>query len=116
MITGFGEILLAVNLWTFVTPFVPYGLDQAALGVIVCVLGVAQLVALNLVRNLWVLRFTIAASAGFMAISGAINTKQVFFGDASFQLPIVYVLLAALQWTLMFEPPVNPMTARLPDG
>jgi len=47
-----------------------------------------------------------------MLFWGASNAQQSLAGNASFQLPILYIALAVLQIPLLVEPPVNPMTKK----
>lgn len=106
------SVALAVNFWTSNPTFSPYGIDKNIIGIIFFLLGATQLVFLNVFHDLRKVRLGIAASLTFMLFWGVSNTQQVFAGNASFQLPILYVALAALHLPLLVESPVNPMTKR----
>lgn len=112
MTVSIASIALAANFWASNPTFNPYGIDKNLIGVVFAVLGVSQLVFLNLVRNLRMVRIGLAVSIGWMLFWGATNTQQFFAGNASLQLPILYVALAVLQIPLLIESPVNPMTRR----
>lgn len=103
------RVLLALNFWTSTPTFNPYDIPKNWIGVIFFVLGVSQLLFLNVIRNLRMVRMVMAFSAGFMLFWGLSNTQQSFAGNASWQLPILYVALAVVQVVLLIESPVNPM-------
>lgn len=104
------SVALAVNFWTSNPTFNP--LPKNLVGVIFMALGLTQLIFLNVFHQLRSVRITLTLSLAFMLYWGLINARQAFAGDASFQLPILYVALAVLQIPLLVEPPVNPMTER----
>lgn len=103
---------LAVNFWISNPTFNPYGISKNIIGVVFFLLGVSQQVFLNVFRNLRMVRIGLAASLTFMFFWGLSNTQQFFAGNASLQLPILYLALAVLQIPLLIESPVNPMTKR----
>lgn len=112
MTLGVMSVALAVNFWGSNPTFNPYGISKDLIGGIFFILGVSQLVFLNVFRDLRKVRLVLAASVSFMFFWGASNAQQSFAGEASFQLPILYLALAILQIPLLIEPPVNPMTHR----
>lgn len=101
---------LAVNFWTSNPTFNPVPKD--VVGVVFFLLGASQIVFLHL--NLRAVRIGMAISAFVMLFWGLTNTEQSFAGDASFQLPILYLALGVVQLFLLIESPVNPMTEREP--
>lgn len=106
------SVALAANFWTTHPAFSPYGINKIIIGLIFFALGISQLVFLNVFRDLRGVRIVLAASIAFMFFWGASNTQQFFTGNASLQLPILYLTLSILQVPLLIEPPVNPMTKR----
>lgn len=112
MTLGLMSIVLAINFWFSQPAFTPYGIHKNVVGVIFSVLGASQLVFLNVFRNLRMVRMTLAASISFMFFWGISNTQQFFNGNASLQLPILYIALSVLQIPLLIESPVNPMTRK----
>lgn len=110
MVLAIMSVSLAVNFWTSTPTFTPFNVNNNLVGIVFFVLGVGQLVFLNLVRNLTMVRLGSAFSIFFMVAWGLGNAQQSIEGKASFQLPIVYIALAALHYLLLQEPPVNPIT------
>lgn len=107
-------VALAVNFWTSTPTFNPYNIPKNWIGAVFAVLGIYQLVFLNVVRDLRRVRFGLAVSFSWILFWGISNTQQAFAGNASFQLPILLSTLAVLHLLLLVESPVNPMTQR--DG
>lgn len=105
-------LALGVNFWFSNPTFNPYDIPKNVIGFIFFALGVSQIVFLNVVRNLDMVRITLAVSIGWMTFWAIANTQQFFNGDASLQLPILYLTVALLQLPLLLEAPVNPMTQR----
>lgn len=103
---------LAVNFWTSTPTFSPLGIPKNLIGGIFFLLGVSQLIYLNVFHDLRRVRVGLAVSLSFFFFWGLSNTIQAFAGNASFQLPILYVFLSVLHIPLLIEPPVNPMTRR----
>jgi len=112
MTVAVASVALAVNFWIYMPTFTPYGVPYPVVGAVFAGLGVSELVFLNVVRDLRLVRLTVTASIGVMLAWGIANTEQVFAGKASFQLPIMYVAIAVIQVWLLLEPPINPMTER----
>lgn len=104
---------LAVNFWTSNPTFNPLGISKNLVGLIFFLLGGSQIIFLNL-RDLREVRIGMAVSAFVMFCWGAANTQQALDGRASFQLPVLYLALSVLQFLLLIEPPVNPMTKKEP--
>lgn len=106
------SVALAVNFWISNPTFNPYGIPKNLIGVIFAVLGISQLIFLNLFHNLRMVRIGLSLSIAWMLFWGLSNTQQFLAGNASLQLPILYLALAVLQIPLLIESPVNPMTTR----
>lgn len=103
------SVALAVNFWISNPTFNPYGIPKDLIGLVFFLLGWSQLIFL-LFRDLRKVRLVLAISLGFMFFWGVTNTQQFFAGNASLQLPILYITIAALHVPILIESPVNPMT------
>lgn len=106
------SVALAVNFWTSNPTFNPLGISKNIIGGVFFALGTSQFTCLNVLHNLRMVRLLLAVSLSFMFFWGAVNSLQSFAGNASFQLPILYVALAVIHVPLLIESPVNPMTRR----
>lgn len=106
------NVALLLNFYRTNPTFNPYDIDRRIIGSVFGVLGVGQIVFLNFYRNLRLVRGTLALSMSFTLFWGVSNTEQSFAGRASFQLPILYVALAALQLWLLVEPATNPVSRK----
>lgn len=115
MTLGVMGVALAANFWGSNPTFNPYGISKNIIGLIFFLLGISQLIFLNIFRDLRMVRIVLAASVSFMLFWGFSNTAQGIAGAASFQLPILYLTLAILQIPLLIEAPVNPMTEKEPE-
>jgi hypothetical protein len=112
MVTAILMVLLAVNFWTSNPAFNPYGWSKNWIGVAFFVLGAGQLVFLNVVRDLRIVRLGLALSFAWNIVWAGANTQQIFNGNASWQLPLYILGIAAVQYRLIVEAPVNPMTEK----
>lgn len=112
MVLSLGRVALALSFWFSRPTFTPYGIHRYIAGVVFFLLGASQLVFLHIFRDLRKIRAALNLSGAVMLMWGIVNTQQVFHGKASFQLPIVFVTLAAVQYVLLIEPPVNPVTRK----
>lgn len=106
------RVALAFNFWFARPTFTPYGIHKNWAGIVFVALGLSQLVFLHLFRDVNKIRLVLALSGAVMLVWGLVNTQQFFAGNASLQLPILYVGIAALQLVLLLEPIVNPMSER----
>lgn len=113
MIAGIGNISLALNLWFFPPAFMPYGVNRFPVGILFFVLGVSLVVFLNIHRDLRKIRLALTISCWFSVGWAVSNTYQFFTANASLQLPIYIIIVAAHQVVAAIESPVNPMTERL---
>lgn len=109
---GIMAIALAVNFWTSTPAFTPYEMSGTLLGAIFAAIGTGQLVFLVVVRSLKMVRVMLTVSLTWLMFWGLSNTQQFFAGDASLQLPILYVAVSILQVPLLIESPVNPFTEK----
>jgi len=112
MTLSVASVALGFNFWFSNPAFNPYNIPKDLVGVVFALLGVSQIVFLNLRRDLRKVRVVLATSLSWMFFWGVSNSQQSFAGDASFQLPILYVALSILQIPLLIEAPVNPMTKK----
>lgn len=125
MAIAFVGIGLSLNFFFLRPTFPIWGVPNAIWGAIYLVSSVASIVTLNVYRRLLLLRVTMAFSAFYMGFL-AVGTTQPFLegdanlqfalpvweGKASLQLPIVYAGLVAIQVRLLWEPFLNPVTAK----
>lgn len=112
MALGFMGVALGFNFWLSKPTFNPYGVSKDIIGIIFFMLGLTQIVFLNILHDLRMVRLNLAVSVSWMFFWGVSNTQQFFAGNASLQLPIMYVTLSILQIPLLIESPVNPMTEK----
>lgn len=112
MVLSLMSVALAVNFWRSNPTFNPLGIPKNLIGLVFAVLGVYQFIVLNVFHNLARVRLGLAMSLGFILFWGSINTLQFFAGNASLQLPILYIALAAIHYPLLIEAPVNPVEQR----
>ena len=112
MTIGIMGIALALNFWFSTPTFNPYGISKNVIGVVFFILGITQIVFLNVLHDLRIVRITLATSVSWMFFWGVSNAQQFFAGNASLQLPILYVTLSIMQIPLLLESPVNPMTEK----
>lgn len=105
------QVGLAANFFARTPAFIPYGMSRYWPAGVFLVIGVSQIVVLTMWHNLRGVRMVAAWSLAVMLCWGIVNTRQAFEGQASFQLPIVYLGLGALQLPLLIEPRFNPLTA-----
>lgn len=114
IVLGIMSVALAFNFWLSNPTFNPWP-GKNIVGVVFLLLGVGELVFLNVTGHLRMVRLMMAASIGIMFFWGLSNTQQFFAGHASLQLPILYMALAVLQLPLLVEPPINPVTAKVDE-
>jgi hypothetical protein len=112
MAVATGSIALGVNFWTSNPTFNPYGWSHHWIGVVFFIIGTAQALFLNIWRDLRLVRIALMLSSAFYVFWGGTNTQQFFNGNASLQLPIMFMIVAAVQALLLLEAPVNPMTEK----
>lgn len=111
----FMNIALGFNFF-FTTPtFDPLHIPKWAIGTIFMAVGVSKLFFLNVSRNLKVLRALMAFCVALLFFWGLANTQQFFAGRSSLQLPLLYLALSFLQFPVLIEPAVNPVTEKT-DG
>lgn len=112
MVVASMGIALSLNFWLSHPTFNPYGISKNVIGVVFFLLGFSQLVFLNVVRDLRMVRLNVAVSIAWMMFWGLSNAQQFIAGKASLQLPILFITLSILQIPWSVEAPVNPMTER----
>lgn len=103
---------LGLNFWFTQPTFDPYGVNKDLIGTIFATLGISQLVFLVILRNLKMVRLTLTVSISWMMFWGLSNTQQYFAGNASLQLPMLFITISILQIPLLIESPVNPFTEK----
>lgn len=105
-------IALAVNFFFLRPTFSIWSIPNAVWAAIFLVSSANSIVALNVYRRLRWVRRTMAFSAAYMVFLTIGTSVPGWEGNASFQLPIVYAGLAIIQVVLLWEPFINPETAR----
>lgn len=112
MTVGLAQIALAANFFYSNPTFNPYDIHKNIIGAVFAALGLSQLIFLNAFRDLAKVRITLAISIWFTFLWGIANTQQFLAGNASLQLPILYLALCILQIPLVIEAPVNLTTKK----
>lgn len=105
-------IALGLNFLLTTPTFSPLNIPKEVIGITFMVLGVSKMILLNFHRDLKLLRVVMAITFSFIMFWGLINSRQAFAGKSSFQLSIVYLTIAALEFPLLIEGSVNPYTER----
>lgn len=112
MVLSVTGIALGANFIILQPTFPIFATPNAVWGALFLVTSLARIIALNLYRHLRWVRATMAFSMAYMAFL-AVGTAQPWAeGTGSLQLPIMYAGFALLQVPLMWEPFVNPETAK----
>lgn len=112
MVLSVTGIALGLNFIVLQPTFHIFAAPNAVWGGIFLATSIARLIALNVYRRLRWVRATMFFSAAYMAFL-AVGTGQPFVeGTGSLQLPIIYAGMALLQVPLLWEPFVNPETAK----
>lgn len=108
-------IAMALNFLLTVPTFEQFGIPKNVIGWGFMILGVGQVIALTLWRDLRVVRLGLAAGIIYCLFWG-VGTSQTFFeGKSSLQLLILYLGIAAIQVPLLFSPYLNPSEGELED-
>lgn len=105
-----GSIGFGMNFLLTEPTFNPYGISYNIIGAIFIFLGSAKLTALLVIKSLKSIRITMASCSVFMMFWGFGTSITFFQGKTSLQLFVAFLLLATLQWLLLLEPFVNPLT------
>lgn len=112
MVLSLVGIALALNFFFARPTFSIWSAPNAIWASIFLVSSANCIVALNVYRRLRWVRYTMAFSAIYMLFLAVGTSVPGWEGNASFQLPIVYAGLAAIQIILLWEPFLNPETAK----
>lgn len=107
-------ILVALGLNFLLGPpptFEQYGIPREVIGSGFLVIGLADLVFLNVWRSLRAVRVLLIVGITYQVFWGIGTTETAFAGTSSFQLFILYVGNAVIQALLVREPFFNPVTA-----
>lgn len=116
MALAVGEVAFGWNFIRNDPTFAIYDGPNNLWGGIFVGLGLARLTALNVYRRLALVRASMVFSLFYMGFLAYGTTTPYREGTGSLQLPFFYALVAAIQIPLLFEPFVNPLTARLKNG
>lgn len=113
MLVAVASVALGLNYFLTTPTFKPYDIPSSTIGIVFLITGVGYIVFLNLFRNLKIVRIVMAISAGYYMFWGITNSQQFFLGKASLAFPVIFILVAGLQFVLMLEPSINPMTMNI---
>lgn len=112
MIYAFGFLALGVNFMVFTPTFLVYGQPNYLWGSIFLGLGGSFLCFLNCYRSLRLMRLTMTVSALYLLFF-ALGTTQPFLDrEGSLQLPFLYLGWTGLLFLMLYEPFINPWSAR----
>ena len=115
MLSAALNILLGLNFLFLHPTFLIYDQPNYLWGAIFIMLGIGKMVFLNIFRYLKFVRILIAMAFVFVMCIAYGTTQPFIEGEGSLQLPILYAGWAALQLALLFEPFINPWTAKRED-
>lgn len=105
-------LLLAANFYWLNPTFEVYHLSNYVWATIFLALGTGEIVFLNIYRSLRWVRRTMACAFGFLMFFAFGTGEPWWDGQGSLQLTIVYAYMMATQVPLLFEPFIQPFTAR----
>lgn len=117
LIMSMAFVSLALG-WNFIQnqpTFLIYDLPNVLWGGIFLAVGLGQILALNFYRRLRLVRASLAFSAAYMAVLAWGTSTPYREGTGSLQLPIFYAGWCLIQLPMLFEPFINPWTARSND-
>lgn len=104
------SIGLGLNFLFFKPPFNPYSIDYRAVGAVFLALGSFKLFCLVYLKNLKLIRLSMAACIAFMLWWGVGTSFTFFTGQTSLQLPFLYIFVVTSHIIWLLEPYVNPVT------
>lgn len=111
MTVGLIEVAIGLNFLLTTPTFQQFGIPKNLVGAIFLVLGLTDMVLLNVFHNIRAVRVKTVVGTAVMIFWGIGTTETFFQGRSSLQLCILYFGLAALQIPLLLEPFLNPVTA-----
>lgn len=106
------SIGLGFNFWLAHPTFNPYAIPKAITGSVFFALGVFKLLAVFAFQHRKLIRVSMVLCLMFIIFWGVGTSITFFTGQTSLQLFILYSGLAALQYLLLAEPLINPLTAK----
>lgn len=112
MLYALACFLLGINFWIFTPTFLVWDQPNELWGSIFILLSVAKVVFLNIHRSLKLVRVTMAFEVGYFMFFALGTSQPPIEGTGSFQLPIMYLWVAAIEYPLLVEPFINQLTAR----
>lgn len=113
MFIALGGLALAANFFFGPPPTFPiWHAPNYVWATIFVVSSLASIITLNFYRRLRLVRLTIGISVVYLTFLTIGTGQPGWEGHGSFQLPIVYAIVAAIQFPLLFEPFINPKTAK----
>lgn len=112
MTLAIGAIALGLNFIILTPTFLIYDASNNLWGGTFLALGSAEIIFLNVYRRIRLVRLCMSVSFAYTMFLTLGTTQPFLEGSGSLQLPIVYAIISAVQIPLLFEPFVNPWTAR----
>lgn len=103
-------ISLALNFWNYDPTFHPFGIKNGLIGWIFFVLGLLSFLFLNIIHSLRMVRILLVCLFVVYFLWGIANAEQWHKGDASLQLPIIYLGLSIWAFILVLAPPMLGMS------
>lgn len=117
MAISVGQFLLALNFLIMTPAFNPLGIPKLPTGIVFLAVGSVKLVYLNLTRPLKYVRTAVAVSMGMMAIWAGLQFLAVRLDrQTSYQSPILYMIIAVVEFFVLIEPFTNLTTQKIPNG
>lgn len=108
-----GGLALAANFFFGPPPTFPiWGAPNYVWATLFLLSSLASIIALNFYRRLQLVRITIGISVVYLTFLVVGTGTPGWEGNGSFQLPIVYAIVVAIQAPMLFEPFINPETAK----
>jgi hypothetical protein len=112
MLYATGFVALGINFLIFTPTYLIFGMPNELWGALLLAIGATELFFLNVVNRLSHVRQAMAAGIALCLILAAGTCEPFIHHVGSLQLPLMYLGLAATQYPLLIEPPVNPWTKR----
>lgn len=113
MILALTGIALGLNFIINQPTFPIYAAPNELWGVIFLVIGVGKLITLNFYRRLRLVRALMAFATIYMMFLAFGACQPFLEGAGSLQNPILYAGLSAVNFRLLLEPYLNPVTAKV---
>lgn len=117
MVLAIMTVALGLN-FIFKTPsFNPFNIPKGTTGVLFLIVGVTEMILLNMSRRLGMTRSSMVAGVALHLFWGVILALAALVEKAtSYQLPIYVLGVVGLAYFLVIEPHMNPLTDKNEKG